>query len=210
MNGPTADAPPAGLMGVVRRLYDWMLSWAKTPYGPLALGALSFIESSFFPIPPDPLLIALCLGDRSRSWMFAFTCTIASVLGGLFGYWIGATAFDVVGMPILEFYGKAGDVEYFRAQFQAGSALWVFIGAFTPVPYKLLTITAGLAGMNIPLFLLSSAIGRGGRFFLVAGLVWWKGEPVAAFIERYFDKLALAFGVLLVGGFLAARLAFAP
>lgn len=201
-----SDARYRGLMGLVRRLYDWVLGWADSPYGPAALFLLSFMESSFFPIPPDPLLIALCLGMVRRSLLFAGLCTLASVLGGLFGYWIGMNAFDWVGMPILEFYGKVEDFEIYREQFRAEGNVAVLIAALTPVPYKLVTITAGAAGMSVPAFTMASVVGRGARFFLVAGLIAWKGEAIAGFIERHFEKLTVAFAVLLVGGFVAFRL----
>ncbi|MCB9665544.1 MAG: DedA family protein [Alphaproteobacteria bacterium] len=195
-------------MGGLRRLYAWVLSWAQSPWGPAALFVLAFVESSFFPIPPDPLLIALCLGAVTRSWMFALNCTIASVLGGMLGYVIGMTAFDWVGLPILEFYGKVDDFERYRELFRAQGDLAVFVAALTPVPYKLVTITAGAADMNVPGFVLASIVGRGARFFAVAGLIWWRGEQIAGFIERHFEKLSIAFAVLLVGGFVAFRFLF--
>jgi membrane protein YqaA with SNARE-associated domain len=188
-------------------LYDWVLSWADTPWGNVALFVLSFVESSFFPIPPDTLLIALCLGKRRSSWWFALNCTVASVLGGLFGYLIGFAAFEVVAQPILEFYGKTGDFEPLAAQFRDNGAMAVFIAALTPVPYKLVTITAGAVSLNIPVFIAASIIGRGLRFFAVAGLLWWLGEPVRKFIERWFELLTVIFTVLLVGGLVVARYA---
>lgn len=205
MAGSTSDTPPSGLAGFIRRAYDWTLSWAETPWGPLALFVLSFCESSWFPIPPDPLLIALCLGAVTRSLAFAALCTAASVLGGLFGYWIGASFFEMVGLPILETYGKVDDFEGMRETFRAQGEIAVFISALTPVPYKLVTITAGASGMNVPAFILASIIGRGTRFFAVAGLIWWKGEVIATFIDEHFDKLSIAFAVLLVGGFVVFR-----
>lgn len=198
-------APSSGLFGPLRRLYAWVLSWADSPYGPLALFVLSFVESSFFPIPPDPLLLALCLGAVNRSLMFATLCTVASVLGGLFGYWIGATAFSAVGMPILEFYGKVEDFEIYRQLFRDQGDMAVLVAALTPVPYKLVTITAGAAEMAVMPFTLASILGRGTRFFLFAALIWWKGETIAAFIERWFERLTVLFAVLLVGGFVAFR-----
>lgn len=206
---PDANADKyKGVMGWVRWLYDWVLGWAESPYGPLALFVLSFVESSFFPIPPDPLLIALCLGLVRRSWWFALICTIASVLGGLLGYYIGMAAFEMVGLPILEFYGKVDDFETVRQRFIAEGDLAVFMAALTPIPYKLVTITAGAAGMSVPGFVVASIVGRGFRFFLLAGLIRWKGELIAEFIEKYFEKLTLLFGVLLVGGFIVLRFYF--
>lgn len=209
MTASTADpTPTGGLMGWLRRLYAWVLSWAESPWGPVALFLLAFVESSFFPIPPDPLLMALCLGAVTRSWAFALTCTVASVLGGLLGYAIGMTAFDLVGLPILEFYGKVDDFETYRAIFRDQGDLAVFVAALTPVPYKLVTITAGAADMSIPGFVLASIVGRGARFFLVAGLIWWRGPQIATFIEKHFERLSVAFAVLFVGGFVVFRFLF--
>lgn len=206
-SGPEASAAviASGHENALRRLYHWTLSWAEHPLGWLALFVLSFIESSFFPLPPDPLLLALCLGARSRSLLVAANCTIASVLGGLFGYWIGMNAFQAFGLPVLEFYGKVEDFEVYRAWFREQGNLAVLIAAITPVPYKLVTITAGAAEMNVAAFTFASVIGRGARFFAIAGLIWWKGEPIAGFIERHFEKLAVLFGVLLVGGFVVFK-----
>lgn len=195
--------PPAA--AGLRRLYHWVLAWADHPFGPLALFVLSFIESSVFPLPPDPLLLALCMGARSRSLWFALNCTVASVLGGVAGYWIGASAFQWLGLPVLEFYGKVDDFEVYRTLFREEGNLAVLISAVTPVPYKLVTITSGAAGMSLPAFIASSFLGRGLRFFLVAGLIWWKGEVISRFIERYFERLTILFGILLVGGFVMFR-----
>lgn len=193
------------IFGPIRRLYNWVLSWAETPWGPLALFVLSFCESSFFPIPPDPLLIALCLGKRKRSLWFALNCTVASVLGGLFGYFIGYAFFELLAEPVLSVYGYADRFEHYAGLFKDNGALAVFIPALTPVPYKLVTIAAGAAGLNIPIFILASIIGRGLRFFAVAGLLLWLGEPVGRFIEKWFEWLTIGFGVALVGGFILIR-----
>jgi membrane protein YqaA with SNARE-associated domain len=193
-------------MAPVRRLYDWVLSWAETPYGPLALFVLSFAEASFFPIPPDPLLIALCLGLRKRSLWFAGLCTAASVLGGLAGYLIGFGAFETVGRPIIEFYGKSGEFEELAQTFRNNGDTAVLVAALTPIPYKLVTITAGAVQMNLAAFTGASIIGRGARFFALAVLIWWKGDAIAGFIERWFEILAVVFAVLLVGGFVVVRL----
>lgn len=193
------------VFGPLRRMYDWVLSWADSPWGPLALFVLSFCESSFFPIPPDPLLIALCLGKRDRSLLFALNCTVASVLGGLFGYFIGYAAFETLAEPVIAFYGYADKFEHYAGIFNDNGAIAVFIPALTPVPYKLVTISAGAAGLNIPIFVAASIVGRGLRFFVVAGLLWWLGEPVARFIERWFEWLTVGFAVALIGGFVLLR-----
>lgn len=189
----------------IRRLYDWVLSFADRPSGPAALFVLAASEAVFFPIPPDVLLIPLCLGRPSRALRFALLCTAGSVGGALLGYWAGSTLYDTIGRPILELYGY-GDVyrtvgELYRQN------LVVALGSagFTPIPYKVFTIAAG--GFKVPLlsFVTISAVSRGARFFLVAGLLKVFGEPVREFIDRYFNVLTLAFVVLLVAGFIAVR-----
>jgi membrane protein YqaA with SNARE-associated domain len=188
-----------------RRLYDWVLHWAHTPHGAVALFLLAFAESSFFPVPPDVLLIALTLGSRVKAFRFAVLCTIGSVLGGVAGYAIGWGLMDTVGTRILAFYHAEKhfeDVQRLYAQYD----YWiVFIAAFTPIPYKVFTIASGVFGMNMLGFCLVSFVGRGARFFLVAGLLYAFGPPVQRFIDRYFEWLCLLFAVLLVGGFLVIK-----
>jgi membrane protein YqaA with SNARE-associated domain len=196
------------IFGPLRRLYDWVLSWAESPWGPAALFLLSVVESSFFPIPPDPLLIALCLGARRKSLWFALNCTIASVLGGLFGYFLGAYAFELAALPILELYGKVEDFDALAETFRRNGALAVFVPALTPVPYKLVTITSGAVSLDLGVFTLASILGRGLRFFAVAALLWWLGEPVARVIERWFEWITVGFAVALIGGFVVFRLLF--
>lgn len=208
--GSKAEAPAglfAPLFGPPRRLYAWILSWAQSPYGPLALFVLSFCESSFFPIPPDPLLIALCLGARQRSIQFALLCTAASVLGGLAGYFIGQFAFDAAAAPILAAYGKLDQFDELAARFREAGGPAVLIAAITPVPYKLVTIASGATQVSLPVFIGASIVGRGARFGALAALIAWKGEAIAAFIERWFEVLSVVFAVLLVGGFLLVRYA---
>ncbi len=207
MTESTAEPVNSGMFGALRRLYTWILSWADSPYGMPALFVLAFVESSFFPIPPDPLLMALCLGLVRRSLLFAAVCTVGSVLGGLFGYALGVYAFDWIGMPIVEFYGAGDKFEALRDRFLSEGSLAVFIAALTPIPYKLVTITAGVARMDVPAFVIASVLGRGARFFLVAGLIAWKGAMMAAFIERHFEKLTVTFGLLIIVGFVVSRYA---
>jgi len=189
--------------GWVRRLYDWVLHWAATPYGPAALGILAFAEASFFPIPPDPLLMALCLGAISRSLRFAALATAASVLGGILGYALGAGAWNLLegfffsyvpGVTPEAFEGVRN--LYVQYDFWA-----VFLAGLTPIPYKVFTLSAGVFTINFPIFLLASVLSRGLRFFLVAGLIYRFGAPISAFIDRYFNILTWAFGILLVLGF---------
>jgi len=192
-------------MGLVRRLYDWVLHWAETPYGPLALGILAFAESSFFPVPPDVLLIALCVGRPDRSWRFAGICAVASVVGGIAGYGIGVFASDL-GRSIIAWFG-----EHYLAQadqaFEAWGAWAVGTAGFTPIPYKVFTISAGIFHDRVPLgdFVVASALSRSARFFLVAGLIRAFGAPVKRFIDRWFNLLSVAFVVLLIGGFVVVK-----
>lgn len=185
----------------IRRLYNWVLHWAETPYGVWALFALAFAESSFFPIPPDVLLIALAFSIPAKSFRYALICTIGSVLGGLFGYLIGFglwEAVDTLFIPLL-FSQHAFDrvVGYYDKY-----DFWiVFIAAFTPIPYKVITITAGVCKISLPMFVLASAIGRAARFYIVALLIHHFGKSIRGFIEKYFNLMTVLFTVFLVGGF---------
>ena len=194
--------------GPIRRLYDWVLSWADTPYGPHALALLALVESSVFPIPADPLLVALCLGASHRALRFAGIATVASVLGGVLGYWIGA----VLWLTVSEFFfsyvpGISPDAFastqglYMRWDFWA-----IFFAGLTPVPYKVFAISAGIFSISFPTFVLASVLSRGVRFFLVAVLIYQFGESIRSFIDRYFDRLTWLFGILVVLGFLVIEL----
>ncbi len=194
----------------IRNLYDWVLHWAETPYGPVALFALSFAEASFFPIPPDPLLIALVLGARSKSFRFALYCSIASVFGALLGYSIGYFAWwsspgEFTGIAHLFFDHVPGFTEerfyVVKGLYDQWNFWIVFTAGFTPLPYKVFTITGGAFNVNLVMFLIASIISRSARFFLVAALIWKFGEGIREFIDRYFNWLAIAFTVLLIGGF---------
>ena len=205
-SAPT-PAPAVGKRNLIRRLYDWVLHWAYTPYAMPALFVLSFAESSFFPIPPDVLLIALCIGNVQRGYRFATWCSIASVLGGIAGYGIGAFLWNVGGVH--EFFTT---YVFSQKTFDDVGALYetwnfwiVFVAAFTPIPYKVITITAGVFGVNFGLFVLASAIGRSARFFLVAWLFRRYGPSIKDFIERRFAMVTIVGTVLLFGGFLALK-----
>ncbi|MCH7597300.1 MAG: DedA family protein [Planctomycetes bacterium] len=184
-----------------RRVYDWVLHWADTPYGAIALFLLALAESSFFPVPPDVLLIALVLGARSRWWRLALICTAGSVVGGVFGHAIGAVLMDAVGTRIIQFYQAEAHFEHVKELYATYDYWIVFVAAFTPIPYKVFTITSGVMEMNLVGFVAVSAVGRGARFFIVAYLLYLFGQPMKRFIDRYFDWLSIALLILIVAGF---------
>jgi len=186
-------------------MYDWVLHWADTPYGAPALFILSFAESSFFPVPPDVLLIALVLGARQRWLRYATLCTIASVLGGIGGYIIGYGLMETIGRRIIAFYQAENYYQQVMDWYTKYDYWIVFIAALTPIPYKVFTIASGAFHMNLIGFCLVSVVGRGLRFYAVATLLYWFGPPMKRMIDRYFDLLCVVFVVLLVGGFLAIK-----
>ncbi len=192
---------------MLRRAYNWVTGWSESRYGDLALFVLSFAESSFFPIPPDVLLIALCVGQPKRSFYFAAICGAASVLGGIFGYGIGAFAFETIGQPILNAYDPNQAV---FNQIQNLYDTWGFWGvltaAITPIPYKVFTIASGVFSFNFGQFVLASVIGRNFRFFLVGGLIFWGGDRLKDWIEKYFDWFAWGFLVVLILGFVVLKI----
>lgn len=194
---------------MIRPLYDWTLGLAGRPYAMWALALVAFAESSFFPIPPDVLIIPMVLAARQKAWKIALVCTAASVLGGIAGYGIGHFLFDAVGQPILQFYGAVEKFERIKAMYNEHGALIVFSAGFSPIPYKVFTIASGVTGMDPASFALASLVGRAGRFFLVAGLLWKFGTPIRHFIEAHLGKLSLAFIVLLIGGFVLIKYALA-
>ena len=192
---------------MLRRLYDWTMSLASGPRAPAALGAVSFVESSVFPIPPDILLIPMVISERRKAWWFATLCTITSVLGGLLGYVIGAFLFIQIAEPILAFYGYLDKFESFKEQYNDWGAWIVFFAGVTPFPFKVITIASGATGLNIVIFVLASIVARGLRFFVVAGLLYWLGPPIRNFIEARLGLVFTIFVVLLVGGFILAKYA---
>jgi len=194
----------------VRRLYDWVLHWADTPSGPTALAALSAAEASFFPIPPDPLLMALCLGAIKRSLRFAAIATAASVVGGIVGYLIGAGAWQALGGFFFDYVpGVTPDAFQGIQEFYERYDFWaVFLAGLTPIPYKVFTLSAGVFSINFPVFVIASILSRGLRFFAEAGLIYWKGPHISRFIDRYFNLLAWLFGALIILGFLVVKYLF--
>ncbi|MDX1744245.1 MAG: YqaA family protein [Ruegeria sp.] len=190
---------------MIRRLYDWTLSMAAHPHALWALAVVAFIESSVFPIPPDILMIPMIIANPTRAWLIALVATVSSVLGGVAGYAIGALVFDGIGQPVLEFYGKADSVAEFNARFNEWGAWAVLIAGVTPFPYKVITIMSGWTGLSIPVFVISSIVARGLRFFVLAGLLWKFGPPIRTFIEKYLGLLFTLFAILLLGGFYVLR-----
>ena len=186
---------------MLRRLYDWCVAAAAEPYALWVLAAVAFAESSFFPIPPDVVLIPMALARPDRAWRFAGVCTIASVVGGLLGYFIGAELYATVGQWLISLYGYGGKVEAFREAYAQYGALIILIKGLTPIPYKIVTITSGFAGFNFVLFVVLSLITRGARFYLLAFLLNRYGAQAKEILERRLGLWAALFAVVLVLGF---------
>lgn len=187
--------------GCIHGCYDYLLELSSRPGAMYFLFAVSFIESSFFPIPPDVMLIPMILAAPTKAWRIAAVATTASVLGGYFGYAIGIFFFDVIARPLLEFYGYMQKFDVFKSYYNEWGAWIVFGAGITPFPYKVITIASGVVGLNLWVFSVASLLARGGRFFLVAWLLKKYGAPMKVFIEKNLGFLAVAFFVLLVGSF---------
>jgi len=200
----TADNP-AKKPHLIRRLYDWVLHWAETPYGVWALFLLAFAESSFFPIPPDVLLIALAMSVPARSFRYAAICCAGSLIGGLAGYGIGALGWAALEGVFIPHLFSQDVFDHVVALYDKYDFWIVFIAAFTPIPYKVITISAGVCGINLTMFVIASLIGRAARFFLVATIIRIFGKPIRSFIEKYFNLCTIAFTLLLAGGFAVIR-----
>lgn len=189
----------------VRAAYDWVLGWSESPYGSLALFILALVEASFFLVPPDVLLIALCVGRPRGSLYFAALCTVGSVVGGVLGYLIGLQLFELIGRSIIEFYDAGAAFERVGDLYRANLVLALGTAGFTPIPYKVFTIAAGAFAVPFIPFVTISAVSRGARFFLVAGLIRLWGPQIRGFIDRYFNLLTIAFVVALVLGFVVLK-----
>jgi membrane protein YqaA with SNARE-associated domain len=193
---------------MLTRLYHWIMRLAAGPRAEPALALVAFAESSFFPIPPDVMLVPMCLANRAKAFRYAAVCTASSVLGGILGYAIGYSLVETVGKPILDFYGQGGAYEEFHARF-AEWGLWIIlIKGLTPIPYKVVTIASGAAAFNPLLFIVASVVTRGIRFFLVAALLWKFGEPIRGFVERRIVTLTWVFLAVFIAGLVAARYLF--
>ena len=190
---------------MLKRLYDWTLALAGHRNAMWALALVAFVESSVFPIPPDILMIPMIIARPRKAFHIAAVATIASVLGGLAGYWIGFGLFETVGRPVLEFYGKDAYFGEFATRYNEWGAWAVLIAGVTPFPYKVITILSGTTALNIWIFLLASIIARGLRFFIVATLLWKFGPPIRDFIEKRLGLMFTLFVLLLLGGFYAIR-----
>ena len=190
---------------MLRALYDKTLQWSAHRHAIWILALVAFTESSFFLVPPDVLLIPMVLAARTKWFKIALVCTIASVLGGLFGYAIGAFMFDEIGRPILDLYHASEKFNAARLAYNEHGVWIVFTAGFSPIPYKIFTIASGVAGMDPVSFTLASLVGRGARFFLVAILLWRFGAPIQAFIEKRLGLLTLLFCLLVVAGILALK-----
>jgi len=190
----------------LRKLKNWMESFAEKPRALVAIFWLSLVESSVFPIPPDVLLIAIGVSQPKKVLQAAFWCTVGSIIGAVVGYYIGFAFMETIGNPIVQFYGKEDAMISFTNTFKEYGYVFLLAAAFTPIPYKVATIVSGATGMALFPFIAISSFGRAARFFLVAGLLYYFGPQIKDFIEKYFDKLSIIFLILLVGGFFALKL----
>jgi membrane protein YqaA with SNARE-associated domain len=188
---------------MLRGLYDWVIRMSEHPKSLWALAGVSFAESSFFPIPPDVMLIPMIIAQRAKAWLIAGVCTIASVLGGFFGYAIGYFFFETLGKWVIDLYGLQGGFAEFQHQFNEYGLWIILVKGLTPIPYKLVTIASGAAHFDLLTFGLASLVTRGGRFYLVAGLLYLIGQPARTFVEKHLTLVTTAFAVIIVAGFVA-------
>ena len=198
----TAPSPRRHL---IRRLYDWTVGWADRPGGTRALLVIAFAESSFFPIPPDVLLIALCVGAPHASFRFALVCSVGSVAGGAFGWLLGAGAWHLLRDVFIPYVFAQSTFDHVQQLYQGNAFIAILTAAFTPIPYKVFTVAAGVFEVSLPTLLVASVIGRSARFFMVASVFFFFGRQMRVLIERYFDLLTWAFLALGIAGFLTIR-----
>ena len=204
---PTASPAPEKKPNIVRRLYNWVLSWAQTPYGTPALFVISFVESSFFPIPPDVLQIALSVARPRRAFFYATVSVIASVLGGIAGWWIGSTLWHSVSGFFFEYVPgfTAANYALVEGKYREHAFLAIFTAAFTPIPYKVFTIASGVFDVALPTLIFASILGRGGRFYLVASAIFFFGPTVKTWLEKYFELATVILLVVGALGFVAVK-----
>ena len=194
--------------GVVRRLYDWVVGWADSPYGGLALFLIALVESSVFPIPPDVLLLALAFGAPKKSFKLAGICAVGSVLGAVLGYLIGVFFFDTVGMWVVNTYGLESKMEIVKQYYTENAFGALLLAGFTPIPFKVFTIVSGMMKIPLTTLVVASAISRTARFMLVASFVYFFGNKAKEYIDKYFDLLTILFTVALIGGFVLLKFVF--
>ncbi|MFO1068490.1 MAG: YqaA family protein [Geminicoccaceae bacterium] len=190
---------------MIRRLYDWVMRQAASPHATRILAAVSFLESSIFPIPPDAMIVPMVLAKPRDAWRIAAICTAASVVGGLFGYLIGYFLLETLGQWIINLYGLQAKAQEFTAAYDRWGLWIILIKGLTPIPYKLVTIASGMAHFSLPVFIVASIITRGARFFLVAALLRWYGPPIRDFIEARLTLVTTVFAGLIVLGFVALK-----
>jgi membrane protein YqaA with SNARE-associated domain len=189
---------------MLRRLYDWCVDAAARPYATWLMGTISFVESSFFPIPPDTMLIPMSLARPDRAWHYAHICTLTSVAGGVLGYFIGSVLYDSVGLWLIQLYGYGDRVDAFRAAYAQWGAWIILLKGLTPIPYKIVTIASGFAGYSCPMFVLLSFIARGTRFYLLAFLLNRYGPQARAMLEERLGFWVTLGAAVLVIGIVAA------
>lgn len=193
---------------VIRRMYDWVIGWADSPYGLWALFFIAFIESSVFLIPPDVLLLALAFGAPKKSFKFAIVCAVGSVLGAVGGYFIGQFFYDSIGIWVVETYGLSAKMKVVEKLYNDNAFMALLAAGFTPIPFKVFTIASGMMKIPLSTLVLASAISRTGRFILVAAFVFFLGEKARVYIEKYFELLTIAFTIALIGGFVLLKYVF--
>jgi membrane protein YqaA with SNARE-associated domain len=184
-----------------KSLYRWTLTLAESRHAPWALAAVAFAESSFFPVPPDPLLAVMTIARPNRAWLYALICTLASVAGGILGYAIGALLFETIGKWLINLYGYGARVEELRALYAKWGWAFILFKGLTPIPYKIVTITSGLLAYSLPLFILLSFVTRGTRFLVLALVLNKYGDAIRGLLEKYFGVLLIVFAVVVVAGF---------
>ena len=192
----------------MKKLYDWTMSLAASPHAPWALGAIAFAESSFFPVPPDVILVPMTLAEPKKAWRFAMICTIGSVAGGALGYAFGALFFDTIGQWLINLYGYGAKMEALRAFYAQWGAIFILVKGFTPIPYKLVTIMSGLLAYNFPLFIGLSLITRGARFFVLAAAINHFGDKIRDKLESHFGLFVGVMALIVVAGFALAATMF--
>lgn len=205
MEAELAAPRVVGRPHAIRRLYEWTIGWADRPGGPWALFWIAFIESSFFPVPPDVLLLALCVGAAAKAFRFAFICSAGSVLGGMFGYFIGDVAWHAVRDWFIPLVFSQTLFDQVQVLYRENAFLAILTAAFTPIPFKVFTVAAGVFEVDLMTFCAASVLGRSARFFLVAGILYYFGPPVKRLLEKYFDRFAWALLALGAGGFVTLK-----